>query len=193
MYSASILKPALPLHHCVLRLQPLVRGFRGGYGVPKVPADVALSLTLWGPSTPTTLVGDRLFWGMSETLICEVDAILPKIDTFCEAIHAKGAPLPRCWRIYYDGWKRVHALKYQAVDSPDGIIRQLWGPTLGQQSFNDELGEPCYVYGDPAYQASPWLMAPFRGVKTALEEAFNAKMSAVRVSVEWGFWRVVAL
>ncbi|CAB1111742.1 unnamed protein product [Ectocarpus sp. CCAP 1310/34] len=55
------------------------------------------------------------------------------------------------------------------------------------------MGEPYYIYGDPAYQASPWLMAPFRGVLTALAEAFNPEMSAVRVSVEWGFGRVVAL
>ncbi|CAB1111746.1 unnamed protein product [Ectocarpus sp. CCAP 1310/34] len=42
---------------------------RGGYGVTRVPADVALALTLWRLSAPTTLVRDRLFGGMSETLI----------------------------------------------------------------------------------------------------------------------------
>ncbi|CAB1102246.1 unnamed protein product [Ectocarpus sp. CCAP 1310/34] len=157
---------------------------RGGYGVTRVPADVALALTLlWRLSAPTTLVRDRSFLGMSETLICEVfnltieaiyerwghlvehlqvDAILPKIDTFCEAIHAKGAPLPRCcffldgtirkiarpvrWqRIYYNGWKCVHALKYQAVDSPDGIIRQLWGPTVGRRHDVTLLGQSALL------------------------------------------------
>ena len=156
----------------------------------------------------------------------QVDAILPKIDSFCAAIHNRGAPLTRCWgfidgtirkicrpsrwqRLYYNGWKRVHALKYQSVDTPDGICRQLWGPMLGRRhdvallsesdllavmmnSFNDAAGEPYYLYGDPAYQISPWLQSPFRGILTPGQAAFNAAMSSVRVTVEWGFGRVVA-
>lgn len=214
----------------------------------RVPARVAFAVTLWRLAAPTTLIRDRLFWGISETLICEifnltieaifdrwghlvnelqVDAILPKIDDFCLAVEEKGAPLPRCWgfldgtvrkisrpsrqqRLYYNGWKRVHALKYQAVDSPDGIIRQLWGPMLGRRhdvallgesqllqsmmdSFHDAAGEPYYIYGDPAYQISPWLMAPYKGVLTPEQQDFNSGMSRVRVTVEWGFGRVVAL
>ncbi|CAB1120258.1 unnamed protein product [Ectocarpus sp. CCAP 1310/34] len=182
---------------------------------------------------------------MSETLTCEifnltieviferwgdlvndlqVDAIVPKADSFCEAIAGRGSPLTRCWgflggtirkiarpwrnpRIYYTGWKRVHSLKYQAVDSPDGIISQHWGPMLGRrhdvallglsglletlmQSFNDAAGAPYYIFGDPAYQVSPWLMAPYKGLLSVAEVAF---MSRVRVTVEWGFGRVVAL
>lgn len=157
----------------------------------------------------------------------QVDAILPKIDFFCEAVTAKGSALPRCWgfldgtvrkicrpwrrqRLYYNGWKCVHALKYQAVDTPDGIIRQLWGPMVGrrhdvtllglsglmaslQESFNDAQGVPYYIFGDPAYSISPWMMAPFKGVLTVGQTAFNAAMSRVRVTVEWGFGRIVAL
>lgn len=99
-------------------------------------------------------------------------------------------------------------MKYQAVDTPDGMTRQLWGPMLGRrhdvallgqsglidtmmQWFNDEAGEPWYIYGDPAYQVNPWLMAPYRGVLTDAERAFNAAMSRVRVTVEWGFGRIV--
>lgn len=156
----------------------------------------------------------------------QVDAILPKIDAFCEAIANRGSPLPRCWgfldetirkicrpkrwqRLYYNGWKRVHALKYQAVDSPDGIARQLWGPMLARRhdvtllgqsgllavlmdSFNDAAGEPYYIYGDPAYQVFPWLLSPYKGVMTPAQAAFNAAMSSVRVTVEWGFGRIVA-
>ncbi|CAN0443399.1 unnamed protein product, partial [Laminaria digitata] len=124
-----------------------------GYGVSKVPAKLALAVTLWRLAAPTTLIRDTLFWGMSETLICEifnltieaifdrwghlvkelqVDAILPKLDVVCKAISDAGAPLDRCWgfidgtirkisrpwrwqRKYYNGWKRVHSVKYQAV------------------------------------------------------------------------------
>ncbi|CAB1100221.1 unnamed protein product [Ectocarpus sp. CCAP 1310/34] len=87
-----------------------------------------------------------------------VDAILPTIDDFCEAISSRGSPLLRCWgflggtirkicssgrwqRLYYNGWKRLHALKYQAVDSPDGFLRQLWGPALGRPHDVAQLGE----------------------------------------------------
>ncbi|CAN0582315.1 unnamed protein product, partial [Laminaria digitata] len=116
----------------------------------------------------------------------------------------------RWQRKYYNGWKRVHSVKYQAVDSPDGIIRQLWGPMLGrrhdvtllgqsgllaflQQWFNDEEGSAYYIYGDPAYQISPWLMAPLKGALMAEEEDFNAAMSSCRVTVEWGFGKIVGL
>lgn len=210
--------------------------------------DVALGVTLWRLACPTTLLRDRLFWGIAEAKICEIfnltisaiydrwgplvdqlqhEAILPKIDIFCQAIQGKGAPLDRCWgfidgtiraiarpwrqqRLWYNGWKRKHALKYQAVDTPDGIIRQLWGPMLGrrhdvallgesnltqymQEWFNDALGNPYYIYGDPAYQISPWLMTPFKGQLTDEQKEFNTDMSSCRVTVEWGFGKIVAL
>lgn len=210
--------------------------------------DLALAVTLWRLACPITLIRDRLFWGLSETCICEIfnltveaihdrwghlvdqlqhQDILPKIELFCQAIHDRGAPLDRCWgfidgtvraiarpsrtqRLWYNGWKRKHALKYQSVDSANGIIRQLWGPMLGrrhdvamlgasgliehmQQWFNDDAGEPYYIYGDPAYQLSPWLMAPFRGALTPAQQAFNTQMSTCRITVEWGFGRILAL
>lgn len=221
---------------------------RGGFGVSRDPADLALAVTLWRLACPTTLLRDRLFWGLTEQKICEIfnltievifdqwghlvdqlqhEAILPKIDMFCEAIHAQGAPLPNCWgfldgtvraiarprrhqRLWYNGWKRKHALKYQAVDSPDGVIRQLWGPMLGrrhdvtllgqsalllymQQWFNNPAGEPYCIYGDPAYQISPWLLAPYKGALTPGQQDFNTAMSSCRVTVEWGFGKIVAL
>lgn len=113
-------------------------------------------------------------------------------------------------RDWYNGWKRKHALKYQAVDSPDGVIRQSWGPMLGrrhdvtllgqsgllqymQQWFNNPAGEAYCIYGDPAYQISPWLLAPYKGALTPGQQDFNTAMSSCRVTVEWGFGKVVAL
>ncbi|CAM9918539.1 unnamed protein product [Laminaria digitata] len=130
-----------------LELPDVIEIARGGYGLSRIPADLALAVTLWRLAAPTTLIRDRLFWGMSETLICETfnltveaiferwghlvdelqpDAILPKIDVFCQAIMDKGSPLDRCWgfldgtvrkiarpwrwqRLYYNGW-RVYTL-----------------------------------------------------------------------------------
>lgn len=213
-----------------------------------MPADLALAVTIWRLACPTTLIRDRLFWGLAEEKICEIfnltieiiyeqwahlvmelqhDAILPKIEMFCDAVHARGAPLDRCWgfidgtiraiarpwrnqRLWYNGWKCKHALKYQAVDSVDGIIRMLWGPMLGrrhdtamlgesglmaqlQQWCNDPAGNAYYLYGDPAYQISPWMLTPYKGLLSPAQQAFNTAMSSVRVTVEWGFGKIVAL
>jgi hypothetical protein len=50
------------------------------------------------------------------------------------------------------------------------------------------------VYGDPAYPLSPYIIPPFRGgVITANQLRFNKRMSAVRVSVEWTFGKILAL
>ena len=48
------------------------------------------------------------------------------------------------------------------------------------------------IYGDPAYGLSRNILAPFRGaVLTAEERQFNSAMSKVRVSVEWGFGKIM--
>lgn len=106
----------------------------------------------------------------------------------------------------YNGHKRKHALKYQAVVSPDGIFAYLWGPVNGCQhdkhmldlsglmSFleshmNDANGSPYCLYGDPAYGQSEHLCTPFApGVDGELNEQmkkFNKSMSRCRVTVEW--------
>ncbi|ETV99808.1 hypothetical protein H310_07850 [Aphanomyces invadans] len=68
-----------------------------------------------------------------------------------QAIHARGAPLTTCigfidgtvreicrpgksiQKAAYNGHKRKHAVKYQAVASPDGIIVHLFGPEAGSR------------------------------------------------------------
>ena len=49
-----------------------------------------------------------------------------------------------------------------------------------------------WPYGDPAYGLSKNILSPFRGVHmTPQEQEFNQKMSAVRVSVEWAFGKIL--
>lgn len=145
---------------------------------------------------------------------------------YAAAIEAAGAPLRRCigfvdgtvrpvcrptryQRELYNGHKRVHALKYQGVMAPDGIIIALHGPFAGCRHdaylwHKSELQElladvavvedvPHYLYGDPAYPVSAHLQRPFKGHLTAAQQLFNKRMSAVRISVEWGFGKVVNL
>ena len=74
------------------------------------------------------------------------------LQTYAECVHEMGAPLNNCFgfidgtvrpickpgtnqRILYNGHKRVHSLKYQAIAIPNGIIAHLYGP-VGKYYFN---------------------------------------------------------
>lgn len=68
------------------------------------------------------------------------------LQRYADAVANKGAPLQNCFgfidgtvspiarpdtnqRIVYKGHKRVHAIKFQSVTLPNGIIGHLYGPT----------------------------------------------------------------
>ena len=151
-----------------------------------------------------------------------------KMATYARAIKRKGAPLDRCWgfidgtvrpicrpirlqRYVFSGHKRVHALKYQSVVCPDGIIAHMFGPLEGKRHdarllresriietlarcAKDVNGELFYLYGDSAYPLSRYLLAPYRGPSLSSAQArFNRRMGLVRVTVEWGFQKIIAL
>lgn len=138
-----------------------------------------------------------------------------------------GAPLGNCFgfvdgtvrpisrldenqRIVYNGHKRVlHALKFQSVAVPNGLIANLFGLVKSrrhdagmldesglltdlQRHCHTTHGEQLCIYGDSAYPLRPELMCPFREGDygrplTPRMLAFNTAMSSVRVSVEWLF------
>ena len=111
-------------------------------------------------------------------------------------------------RAYYNGHKRKHAIKFQGVVTPDGIVVDLFGPELGArhdvhllnesgllltlaQHMTSPSGDPYLLYGDPAYGMSTHLNCPYStetfGPLTAGMLEFNKQMSACRVTVEWVF------
>ena len=68
-----------------------------------------------------------------------------KLEVYAESIRQKGAALDNCFgfidgtvrpicrpsknqRIVYNGHKRIHALKFQAVSLPNGLIGNIYGP-----------------------------------------------------------------
>ena len=144
-----------------------------------------------------------------------------KLREYADCIHQKGAPLDNCFgfidgtvrqiarpqinqRVVYNGHKRVHALKFQCVVLPNGMIANLSGPYEGRKHDSTMLnesglllqlqqkawynGEPLCIYGDPAYPLKVHLQAPYRTANlTANQQAFNKAMSEQRVSVEWLF------
>jgi hypothetical protein len=81
----------------------------------------------------------------------------------------------------YNGHRRVHALKYQAVVIANGLIVDLFGPRAGfdhdarlfhESELNRHLGllhrpsgtaMPFFCFGDQAYPATEFLCVPFRG------------------------------
>ena len=144
---------------------------------------------------------------------------------YADAIYNKGAPLRNCWgfidgtarpickpsvhqKVVYSGHKRIHALKFQSVVLPNGIIGHMFGPIEGRrhdaamlaesgilgilEQMSDENGQPFYLYGDAGYPLRPQILSPFRGSNiTDQEKNFNKEMSKVRECVEWGFGEIV--
>ena len=113
-------------------------------------------------------------------------------------------------RIFYIGHKRVHAIKFLSVVTPNRMIANRYGPTegrrhdsgilamsgllnkLSQHSFSPD-GQPLCIYGDPAYPQTVHLQCPFarRANPTDEEQAFNQSMSMGQVSVEWVYGDIV--
>ena len=56
-----------------------------------------------------------------------------------------------------------------------------------------QLGADYVLFGDSAYPISRYLLRMFKGQMTPAQQAFNSDMGPVRVSVEWGFGKIVQL
>ncbi|KAF4144050.1 DDE superfamily endonuclease [Phytophthora infestans] len=134
-----------------------------------------------------------------------------RCGSYAAAVVARGSPIDRCIGFIdgtcYNGHKRKHALKYQGVMAPYGLFIDFYGPVLGRrhdvyllrvsevlQRLVSVHGESYCLYGDPAYPNRPTLQVGFKGSRLSRDQiAFNGAMSAVFVSVEWGFGGVTGL
>ena len=141
-------------------------------------------------------------------------------EQYAQCVHRKGKALCNCvgfidgtvlgiarpsgsqaQLVAYNGNKRKHAIKYQAVNSPDGLIPHLYGPlegrrhdwTLYVRSRIDEMlprvlsvqGKQYCIYGDSGYDQRWFIDVPFQGSNVSpAQSAFNREMSSVRISVE---------
>ena len=119
-------------------------------------------------------------------------------------VHAVCCPIEGQEQIY-NGHKCMHAMKYQSVATPDGIIVHLSGPYAGNH-HDSRLFEmsglapilethakgdhncQLTLYGDPAYTVSDIMQWPFHTAGISHEEKLhNECMSKVRIGVEWCF------
>ena len=149
-----------------------------------------------------------------------------KLEEFANAVYNKCNAVNNCWGfvnetvkaicrpdvnqpVVYNGHKRVHAIKFQCVATPSGMIASLYGPVEGRRHDSgmlamsgllpelerfsrDRLGNILSIYGDSAYPLRPQLLTPFPGhIIPRNHEDWNKAMSEVRVSVEWVFGEVM--
>jgi len=139
------------------------------------------------------------------------------LERYARAIHERGAPV--CSQAY-NGHKKFHALKFQAVMLPNGMFGHLFGPLEGRRNDNFLLSESgllekciryavrtdtdeitpaeqrfLQIFSDPAYGISNQLLSPFvgPGERTTEERDWNAAMASVRIEVEHGFGIVANL
>ena len=150
------------------------------------------------------------------------------LQLYADTIADKGAPLdnvigfidgtvrPICrptryQRVCYNGHKRIHAIKFQSIVIPNGLIAHLYGPMEGRRHDcallaasglmaemehlpMDRLGRKFAVYGDPAYPIRTYLLSPFGGANLNVAQMeFNRRMSSVRECVEWEFGNILRL
>jgi nuclease HARBI1 len=111
--------------------------------------------------------------------------------------------------VVYNGKDKTHALKYQVLCTPDGIMRHVSGPYCGSRHDqhmvhkSDVLGWVTkhprspeglqyVIYADAGYAIAPGLMRPFADERINItHKAANEIMSSVRICVEWEFGDIV--
>jgi nuclease HARBI1 len=116
--------------------------------------------------------------------------------------------------VAFNGHKTVHALKYQGLILPDGMIGSLFGPIEGRHNDAHLLNasnlmelcaefaacpgtnedtpiEDCFfqMFGHSAYGVGHHIQSPFSGPgdRTAEEQEWNSQMAALRIEVEHAF------
>lgn len=107
----------------------------------------------------------------------------------------------------YNGHKRSHALKFQALTLPDGLAIHVGGIEEGRRhditlwrrsSLEDQLRDILVIdniqfkiYGDSAYIRKPWFDLPHDGAfLTETQKIENASKSKVRVTTEWVYMEI---
>ncbi|OWZ13353.1 hypothetical protein PHMEG_00013332 [Phytophthora megakarya] len=193
---------------------------------PKRWIDVA---GMFGRAPPSTLchifyyVVDFLDKNLARFLFFDTSRITKNISRYCAVIAAKEpSSIGGEWgfideiirpiyrpnkgqQAVYNGHKRVNALKFQTVITPDGIIAHLFGPVDGRRHdlfilneskrkdflHNNSAFHNKLIYGEPAYGCTKVFCCPYKGCRiNTPQKELNKAMSSVRVSVEWSYAEV---
>ena len=111
---------------------------------------------------------------------------------------------------FYNGWKKIHGLKWQTADLPCGMIFHAFGPAtvrrndlwmLGESNLDSQLhvlqagmAKKYRLYGDSAYSVSglQYVVArwdtdiPHSDIRTRRIKE-NAVISSCREAIEWDY------
>ena len=116
-------------------------------------------------------------------------------------------------KAFYNGWKSIHGLKHQTVDSAHGFTIDMYGPTslrrndfrlFGLSRINARMatmqdeGEPVTGYGDSIYPHSHvrscWKAGAGGGRALNEDEVDdNSCYKSVRTSIEWNYMNTANL
>jgi hypothetical protein len=130
---------------------------------------------------------------------CPIAGIWGFVDGTC-----RGCCRPsRLQRLIYSGYKRRHVFKFQGVVTPDGLFSAFFGPIEGRHSdaymmeksmiyeameMFEEIFRDMKLWGDGGYGISKYILRPFIApVAGSIHQAFNTRLSTLRISAEWGF------
>ncbi|CAN0295299.1 unnamed protein product [Scytosiphon promiscuus] len=111
-------------------------------------------------------------------------------------------------RVNYDGHHKDHGLVFQLFILANGMIGDLSGPVVGSRHdayvLRNSMLNPRLAalqegqafqgkaYGDAAYPILSHVDRGFRGANLSdAQRAYNKALSAVRITVEWQFGKVV--
>ena len=184
-----------------------------------IKTKIAAIHTKWGHllafngAEESMLAPDRLKW--YATRLAEKGCPLNGAWGFVDGTLFPVARPSRNQRAFYTGWKRLHALKFQALCAPDGMI---WfhGPCSGRRNDNfilrdsqlipwlrehsfgpvrgDNTRPSLYVYGDKAYFSHGHLIGAHKGLfLTPRQRHFNRRMASLRIAAEWSIGGIKTL
>ncbi|CAG7733807.1 unnamed protein product [Allacma fusca] len=114
--------------------------------------------------------------------------------------------------LYYSGYYKEHLVKYQGLMLPNGLLARVDGPYIGkrhdsaiihsskiisemEEIFVNADGTWFSLYGDSGYANQKFVKVGFknRAKLSDAQKKFNTDMSALRVSVEYGFGKIIQL
>jgi hypothetical protein len=96
----------------------------------------------------------------------------------------------RLQQAWYNGWKKLHGMKWQTVDLPNGLNFHVWGPI--SVGLNKQFG----IYGDSAYiyVSDSHIFARHHHLKKNKRQILeNRCMSTCREVIEWDYGDVGTL
>jgi len=107
-------------------------------------------------------------------------------------------------QVFYNGWKSIHGLKHQTIDTAHGLTCHLFGPLslrrndlflLGQSrvlvkinDLNNRMYRKVSIFGDSAYPLTKYLKSyvPYE-LANRQQKEHNKRMKAVRESIEHNY------